>query len=223
MNGVHDMGGMHGFGRVEREENEPLFHAPWEGRVRAMMQALVALGVFNLDEQRRTVESLPPGQYLTSTYFERWLAALQLVLEEKGVLSAQGIEKALTQLERTSGTPVRRDDPALAAAVVAQIKHPAKRLQQGAPPRFRSGDRVLTKNRHVHGHTRLPRYVRGKRGIVDRVHGIYALPDAAAHGRGPHPEAVYSVRFAARDLWGDAAAGTDSLYIDLWETYLDPA
>ncbi len=222
MNGVHDMGGMHGFGRVEREEHEPLFHAPWEGRVRAMMQSLVTLGVFNLDEQRRMVESLPPAQYLSSTYFERWLAALRLLLEEKGVLSAQGVEAALEQLEHARGTQARRVDPALAAAVLSQIKHPPKRLRQGAPPRFRPGDRVLAKNRHVHGHTRLPRYIRGKQGIVDRVHGIYDLPDMTAHGRGPHPEPVYSIRFAARDLWGEAAAEKDSVYIDLWESYLDP-
>lgn len=222
MNGVHDMGGMHCFGRVEREENVPLFHAPWEGRVRAMMQALVTLGVFNLDEQRRTVESLLPAQYLSSAYFERWLAALRLLLEEKGVISASGVEAALEHLAQTRGTPARRVDPALAAAVLIRIKHPSRRLQPGAPPRFRPGDRVLAKNRHVHGHTRVPRYVRGKQGIVDRVHGIYDLPDATAHGRGPHPEPVYSIRFAARDLWGDAAAGRDSLYIDMWESYLDP-
>ncbi len=235
MNGVHDMGGMHGFGPVHREEAEPVFHAPWEGRVRAMMHALVTLGAFNLDEMRRTVESLPPGQYLASTYFERWLAALRMLVEEKGLLDAAGIEALLRRLEdvpQPSAPGARRDDPALAARVVDRIKHPPERLRdpvdpagRAAPavasPRFRPGDRVRAKNRHVKGHTRLPRYVRGRQGVVDRVRGVYGFPDTNAHGRGAHPEPVYSVCFEARELWGDAAAEADSLYIDLWESYLD--
>jgi nitrile hydratase len=223
MNGVHDMGGMHGFGPVHRDEHEPLFHAPWEGRVRAMMNALVAQGVFNLDEQRRTVESLPPAQYLVLTYFERWLAAFRMILEEKGVASSAAIEAALQQALREPGTQSRREDPALAAAILHKIKHPKRSSQLGPAPRFRPGDRVVARNQHVRGHTRLPRYVRGKHGVVDRVHGIYDLPDTKAHGRGNHPQPVYSVCFAACELWGDAASPRDSLYIDLWESYLDPA
>ncbi len=241
MNGVHDMGGMHGFGPVHREEAEPVFHTPWEGRVRAMMHALVTLGFFNLDEMRRTVESLPPGQYLESTYFERWLAALRMLVEEKGLLDEAGIEAMLRRFEDAPPPPVpgpRRDDPALAARVVDRIKHPPTRggrpperpsksdgrsARAAANPRFRPGDGVRAKNRHVKGHTRLPRYVRGKQGIVDLVRGVYDFPDTNAHGRGAHPEPVYSVRFEARELWGDVAADADSLYIDLWESYLDAA
>lgn len=224
MNGVHDMGGMHGFGPVDHEEGGPLFHAPWEGRVRAMLQALVARGLFNLDEQRRAIESLPPQQYLTSTYFERWLAALRLLVEEKGLLTAPEIEAGARRLERGSGSaPVRRDDPSLAARVVDEIVHPRLRPRTALASRFRPGDRVRAKNQHVRGHTRLPRYIRGKQGIVDRVHGIYDFPDTKAHGRAATPQPVYSVRFAAPELWGDAAAPNDSVCIDLWESYLDPA
>lgn len=237
MNGVHDMGGMHGFGRISRDE--ATYHERWEARVRAMMQALVNLGYFNLDEMRRAVESLPPDRYLSSTYFERWAAALRLLVEEKGLLDAPAIEAMLRRLEDVPQPPVpgpRRDDPALAARVVDHIKHPPTRGGRPAPrhrdpagraasaeagSRFRPGDRVRAKNRHVKGHTRLPRYVRGRQGIVDLVRGVYNFPDTNAHGRGAHPEPVYSVRFEARELWGDAAAEADSLYIDLWESYLE--
>ncbi|HEX9244828.1 MAG TPA: SH3-like domain-containing protein, partial [bacterium] len=119
--------------------------------------------------------------------------------------------------------PARRDDPALAAGILAEIERLPQRPREAAGSRFQPGDRVAARNQHVQGHTRLPRYVRGKEGVIHRVHGVYDFPDTKAHGRGGHPAPVYSVRFAARDLWGDAASPRDSVYIDLWENYLDPA
>lgn len=221
MNGVHDMGGMHGFGPVDRTETESPFHAPWEGRVRAMMTTLIRLGVFNLDEMRRAIESIPPAQYLTSTYFERWLAALRMLLEEKGVLTASEIEAMLQQLQDAPQSS-RRNDPALVDALLQNAPRPPWLPPGATTPRFRPGDRVVAKNQHVKGHTRLPRYVRGKQGIVHQVRGVYDFPDTKAHGRGAHPAPVYSVRFSAPELWGDVASGRDSVYIDLWENYLDP-
>jgi len=224
VNGAHDVGGMHGFGPIRREETASLFHAPWEGRVRAMMHALLHQRVFNLDEWRRAIESIPPAEYLTFTYFERWLVALRILLQEKGVLTGSENETVFQRLEQAPGRLQRlerRINPALADAVLEDINRPPTRPRELANPRFRPGDRVVAKNLHVKGHTRLPRYVRGKRGVIQRVHGVYDLPDTKAHGRGEHPQPVYSVCFAAQELWGDAASPNDSVCIDLWESYLD--
>lgn len=95
------------------------------------------------------------------------------------------------------------------------------RVDHVVAPRFRPGDHIVVRNIHPMGHTRLPRYMRGKRGIVDRDHGVFAYPDTNAHGGGEKPQHVYSVRFTARELWGDAASDRDSLYIDLWDDYMD--
>jgi nitrile hydratase len=221
VNGVHDVGGMHGFGPVHPED-DAAFHAPWERRVRAMMGRLLRLGTFNIDEMRRTIESIPPAEYLASSYFERWLAALGALVVEKRLLTSKEIAHRVTEVTGDAERPRRRDDPALEAQMAGSLG--ARTAPPDAPsPRFRPGDRVVARNIHPRHHTRLPRYVRGKLGRIDRVHGVYTFPDTNAHGGGKHPQPVYSVRFAARDLWGDATAATDSVYIDLWESYLDPA
>ena len=227
MNGVHDMGGMHGFGPVRHDEEASPFHAPWEGRVCAMMRALTrGRHAFNVDEMRRAIESLPPAQYLSATYFQRWLAALRILLVEKGLVTASEVDATLRTLEHgpeREPRPARRNDPALAGRILAEMERVSPRPREAVHPRYKPGDRVVARNQHVQGHTRLPRYVRGKTGVIHRVHGVYDFPDTVAHGRGGHPAPVYSVRFAARELWGDAAPARDSVYIDLWENYLDPA
>ncbi len=220
MNGVHDVGGMHGFGPVRRDSPTLPFHAPWEGRVCAMMMALRRRGAFNIDEMRRTIESISPADYLALTYFERWLAALRMLMVEKGLLTAAEVDVAFKELERSGDRlkrPKRRDDPVLARGGEAP-----RQGRESPAPRFHPGDRVVARNRHVREHTRLPRYARGRPGVVHRVHGVYNLPDASAHGLGERPQPVYSVRFAARDLWGESAEPNHSVYIDLWESYLDP-
>jgi nitrile hydratase len=226
MNGMHDMGGMHGFGPIDRTEPSTVFHAPWEGRVRSMMTLLMRRRLFNVDEMRRAIESLPPAQYLTYTYFERWLAALRMLLEEKGACTAGEIERARRagrrEPERASPRRVR-DAAAATPPPVARRASPAPPASASAAPRYHPGDPVVTRLIHPKEHTRLPRYARGKRGVIDRLHGIQTFPDTNAHGRGEHPQPVYSVRFAARELWGAGAAPHDAVYIDLWESYLEPA
>jgi nitrile hydratase len=218
LNGAHDVGGMHGFGPVHPED-DAAFHAVWERRVRAMMMGLLRRGAFNIDEMRRAIESIPPAEYLASSYFERWLVALRALVVEKGLLTPAEIDGAVAGSTRTAG---RRDDPALAARFSAPLRGgPASPAVPSS--RFRPGDVVVARNQHAIHHTRLPRYIRGKRGRIDRVHGVYTFPDTNAHGGGEHPQPVYSVRFSARDLWGDVAAPADCVYIDLWESYLDPA
>jgi nitrile hydratase beta subunit len=216
MNGVHDMGGMHGFGPVERDE--AIFHAEWEKRVSAMHHVMAVHGRWNIDEFRHGIERMEPAWYLRAGYYERWLATLETNLVEKGILTAEEIEARVGQPDAA-----RREDPALAREAVRRRLAPGQPpRKEGATPRFAPGDAVVTRNVHPRGHTRLPRYARGKRGVVDRFHGVDTLPDASAHGRGPSPEPLYSVRFDAAELWGEAAEARQVVYIDLWESYLEP-
>ncbi|HEX6488591.1 MAG TPA: SH3-like domain-containing protein [Candidatus Dormibacteraeota bacterium] len=198
MNGVHDMGGQHGHGPVVAERDEPVFHHPWEGRVYALMRLVRLQGIFNLDEMRRAIESLPPADYLDYSYYERWLAALEALLAEKGV---------------AHNGPMRPTGP----------KPPPSGV---APPRFAPGDRVRTRNFNPRRHTRLPRYARGRTGVVESVRAAYTLPDVNAHISGPEDrrvvEHVYVVAFEASELWGDDGAVHDKVGLDLWESYLEP-
>jgi len=217
VNGIHDLGGMQGFGPIEREENEPVFHARWEGRVRAMMKTGERLGLYNLDEFRWAVERMDPAAYLASSYYEKWLAAIERLYVEKGVITQEELINRLQQ--RPPLTP-----PPQGRTTVALRRHPGpEKPREGLnhPPRFEVGALVVTKNIHPRGHTRLPRYARGKRGAIYRLHGSYLLPDKNAMGLGQHPEYVYSVEFEARELWGGAARASDRVFIDLWESYLE--
>ncbi len=227
MNSVHDMGGMHGFGSVEREENEPVFHDAWERTVCGLNFGLLRARAYNLDEFRHGIERMQPARYLASTYYERWLAGMTRVLTEKGVVTEEELDRrtALIQ-DNPDATPA----PAASSASGEPFQPPATtsgthpfRRPAAAPPRFALGDAVVTRNIQPHAHTRLPRYARGKRGVIDRLHGVFVFPDANAHERGEEPQPVYSVRFDARDLWGESVEGREALYLDLWETYLLPA
>jgi nitrile hydratase len=222
MNGVHDMGGMHGFGPIRPRENEQSFHAEWEKRLAGIGTA-GRRGTFNIDEFRHGIERMEPAHYLSASYYERHLATYETNFVEKGVLSHEEIAARVELLRRDPASIPRRDDPALAEQIVRA------RLSSELPPpadptkaRFRPGDLVVTRNVHSSGHTRLPRYARGKHGVIDRFHAVDTLPDASAHGRGPSPEPLYSVRFTAAELWGASADGRGSVNIDLWESYLEP-
>lgn len=217
MDGVHDLGGMDNFGDVEREANEPVFHAPWERSVFTHVLALLAAGHYNIDEFRRTIEQIPPVQYLTSSYYEKWLTSLIALLEEKG---------ALTREELRAGKslgPGSTRLPALDKGKAQYItSNPVSTLQDcNSAPRYKVGDEVVAKVMYPAHHTRLPRYVRGRRGKVEKNNGAFLLPDSNAHGAGATPVFNYSVRFSARELWGKDAPAKDSLFIDLFESYLE--
>jgi nitrile hydratase subunit beta len=209
MNGVHDMGGMHGLGPIAPYPNEPLFHAPWEARVLALTIAMGAWGRWNIDASRHARERIPGPDYLAMTYYEKWLAGLTTLIDERGLLpDAPGAPKA---------TP-----PLTAERVPAALKSGGPTLRQtDAAARFQIGERVRAHNLNPVGHTRLPRYARGHVGIVERDHGAHVLPDTNAHFRGECPERLYGVRFSAAELWGQDTP--DSVHIDLWESYLEPA
>jgi nitrile hydratase len=219
MNGVHDMGGMQDMGPLVREQNEPTFHHPWEGRVYAMMRSLRTRdGAWCLDAHRHAVERLPPVDYLRMTYYERWTEVLATTLIKTGVATLAEIDAG------QPATPGQaRATPQLTAANVPSTidLRPSARRDVQLPAHFTAGQRVRARNMHPIGHTRLPRYARGKTGIVVRNRGVYVFPDTHAHDRGENPEHLYSVQFAARELWGDAAPARDSVYVDMWESYLE--
>jgi nitrile hydratase len=214
------MGGIHGFGPVIREENEPYFHASWERTVNGLMQATIRQRLFNLDELRRAIEQMAPEHYLEASYYERWIEGVAANLVEKGILTGDEIERRSSELAAQPERATRHDNPALVQRVLGSPWLPP--ADAGAPAaRFAVGDVVLTRNDHPIHHTRIPRYVRGKRGTIDRLLGVQTFPDTNAHGLGRHPQMVYTVCFVGAELWGDSAEPGQTLYIDLWESYLE--
>jgi nitrile hydratase len=218
VNGAADLGGMMGFGPVQPEPEDERFHADWERRALALTIAAGALGRWNIDKSRYARESLDPAEYLTSSYYALWVKGLERLLVASELVGAEEIAQGRAL---TPGEPVSALEAADVPVVLAEggpVERPAK-----AAARFAVGDAVRTRVMNPTGHTRLPRYARGKIGTVERVHGVHVLPDTNAHDQGEHPQWVYSVRFAARELWGDAADPTLTVTIDAWECYLDPA
>jgi nitrile hydratase subunit beta len=219
MNGVHDMGGEQGMGPIQYEKNEPVFHAPWEGRVYAINRTLGAWRKWNLDVSRHGVELLPPADYFRMSYYERWLERLINISIKSGLVTHEEVESG----KPAPGSP-KAKPPVTAANVeaVAVIRASARRPEAVAP-RFLVGQQVRTRNINPIGHTRLPRYARAKSGIVERDHGVFLFPDTNAHFLGEKPQHVYSVRFSARELWGEEAKPQDSVSLDLFDDYLEPA
>ena len=211
MNGVHDMGGMDGFGPMQIESDEPVFHQDWEKRMYGIAMTLAAQKFRNIDEFRHAIERIPAPVYLDSSYYERWLNAMMTLLVEKKLVTRE-------ELADRGAAPVA---PAQDGDVF-RGKAPSSKPHRA---RFREGDRVVARNLNPSGHTRLPRYVRGKRGVIHRDWGTYIFADSNAHLAGERAQHVYSVTFAARELWGKDAPARDTLRIDLWEDYLeaDPA
>lgn len=219
MNSVHDMGGMHGMGPIQSEKNEPVFHTRWEGRVYALAISIGAWRKWNLDTSRHQRELIPGPEYLRMRYYEKWLAALTELLVN---------HKLVTRAEVQSGRRARgsqKATPPLTAEQVLPLLATGRLARRDVPatPRFQVGQRVRTRNINPTGHTRLPRYARGKLGTVERDHGVFVFPDTNAHFLGEKPQHVYSVRFSARELWGEQAKPQDALYIDLWDDYLERA
>jgi nitrile hydratase subunit beta len=217
MNGVHDMGGMHGLGPIAPEANEPVFHAGWEARALALVLAAGTWGRWTIDATRHKRERIPGPEYLRMSYYEKWIAGLEGLLVKSGLV---------TREEITSGRPAagaRKLAPPLTADRVARV------LASGSPverksartPKFAPGERVRARNMNPVGHTRLPRYARGHIGAVTRLHGAHVFPDANAHGLGEQPQPLYQVRFEARELWGGDSRGKSAVYLDLWEDYLE--
>lgn len=217
MNGPHDLGGLHGFGPIAPEKDEPIFHAEWEKRALGVTLSCGAFGAWTIDESRHARESLPPATYLSASYYEIWIRALETLLRRHGFVA---------QAELDAGHSVekgREPKRVLKAEMVADV------LAKGGPcdrpvetrPRFAAGDRVRTRNLNPETHTRLPRYARGKTGKVEAVQGSFVFPDDNAHGKGENPQWVYTVVFEGPEIWGEGADPSLTVSIDAWESYLE--
>jgi nitrile hydratase beta subunit len=219
MNGVHDMGGMHDMGPIEYEKDEPVFHAAWEARLFALRRAMGAWRKWNIDATRYQVELVPPAAYLELSYYARQFVAFLEMLPKSGLVSKAEIENAIPDPTQPKATP------ALTAEKAAQLVARGVPTSREVPvtARFEVSQQVRARNMHPAGHTRLPRYARGKVGTIDRDHGVFVFPDTNARFLGEKPQHVYSVRFSARELWGEQAVPHDFVYLDLWDDYLEPA
>jgi nitrile hydratase len=213
------MGGMHGMGPIEYEKNEPVFPEPWEARVFALNRAVRAWSKWTGDASRHAVELIPAPEYLRMSYYEQRLHALIELMVESGLVTRAEVETGKLALGSPKATPalVASDVPSM----VAKGKPASREVQVQA--RFTVGQQVRARNLHSTGHTRLPRYVRGKPGTIYLDHGVHVFPDTNAHSLGENPQHLYSVRFAARDLWGEQASSRTSVYLDLWDDYLEHA
>jgi nitrile hydratase beta subunit len=216
MIGAQDLGGAMGFGPVVREDAEPVFHAKWEAGAFALTMAAGFLGFWNIDGGRHARESLPPADYLASSYYKIWFEALEKLLLSSGLVSAEEIAKGRAL---APSLPVKRVLNGTEVAPVLAKGFPYDR-PMAKPALFKVGDGVRTKLMYKQGHTRLPRYVFGKCGVVDAVRGGFVFPDEAADGRGEQPQWLYTIRFTGRELWGEAAGEDTSVSIDAWESYL---
>ncbi len=214
MNGVHDLGGMHGMGPIPIEKNEPAFHEAWERQIFGLMLGSMFKLNLNGDTFRFTIESLPPADYLGFRYYERWIPVLGKLLVRRGVLTEAELARGSSASGKYQAPPA---PPSRSTDRLPAGKRP------GAPARFTANQPVRARNINPVTHTRLPRYVRGKLGTVLRDYGVYTFPDTNAFDAGEKPQHVYSVRFSARELWGDQASPRDSVYLDLWDDYLEPA
>jgi len=206
-----------GFGLVVPEANEPVFHAEWERRLFALRLAMDATGEWNIDLSRYLRERLPPARYLAASYYEIWLEGFIRLLIDKGLATADEVAAG------TMISPAKRIARKLGGdEVAAKIAKGTPYLRETrSPAKFKQGDAVKARNIHPHGHTRLPRYLRGHSGEIAALNGAHVFPDSNARGKGEDPQWLYTVRFPAREIWGDAGA-KDTIYADLWEPYLEP-
>ena len=218
MDGVHDMGGMHGFGKVEPEPNEPVFHADWEGRCLALNRAMGYTGVWTIDQTRAAIEALPPDVYLSSSYYRKWELRLENMLVQLGLAGADELEAGHAL---RPGKPLKRK--LNAADVPNTLTRGSFRRPPRTPARFKPGDQVRTKNIHPQTHTRLPRYARGRIGTIEALRGCCVFPDTVAIGKGEDPQWLYTVLFEGRELWGENTEPSLKVSIEAFEPYLDPA
>lgn len=204
MDGMHDLGGKQGFGRVRYSLRAQTFHEPWEKRVNALYSLAVKLGIFNMDEYRHAIERMEPRHYLSASYYERSLTSLATLCVEKGILTQEELER------RAQG-----------AFPLASPSAPG-RANVTTRETLKVGDKVTVKSDYVPGHVRMPGYIRGKSGVVVGVSPAYPFPDAHAHGVEAEDEPTYDVRFDSRDLWSDSADPA-FVHVGVFESYLEPA
>jgi nitrile hydratase subunit beta len=202
MDGVHDMGGRQGFGRVRYTLKAQTFHEPWEKRVNALYSLAVKLGIFNMDEYRHAIERMEPRHYLSASYYERSLTSLATLCVEKGIVTKEELER------RAQGS------------FPLSLPIGPGRANVKTREKFKIGDRVRVRTEHVSGHVRAPGYIRGKTGVVVGISPAYPFPDAHAHGVEAEDEPTYDVRFNAEELWPNSADPAH-VHVGVFESYLD--
>jgi nitrile hydratase len=223
MDGIHDLGGKHGFGNVTIEANEPVFHYRWEASVFAMAGAGSLAGGWNYTDQfRHAIERIDPVAYLTHSYYGRWLGAIETLLVEAGIvhqeeINARAVSMGASTDDLVAARPSLNPDPLGARPDIEgtprQIERPAK---------FKVDDRIITASEIKAGHTRLPAYARGKIGRVIHCHNAWVYPDTAAHGQGEQPQHLYTIEFSGTELWGPNGDDALKVHLDLFEPYLSP-
>lgn len=218
MNGPHDLGGQMGFGPVAPEVDEPYFHAEWEKRALGITLSCGAFGAWSIDESRHARECIPPAAYLSASYYEIWIRALEVLLERHGFVTPDEI---MSGHRKTDGAAPKRVLKADMVPAVLAKGGPCDR-PVSEPPRFGVGQSVRTLNSHPTGHTRLPRYARDKIGVIEAVQGSFVFADDNAHGYGENPQWVYTVVFEGPEIWGQGSDPSLTISIDAWESYLEP-
>jgi nitrile hydratase beta subunit len=218
VNGAQDMGGDMGFGPIAAEPDEPVFHAYWERRVLGLTLAMGAARAWNVDMSRYARESLPPAEYLASSYYQIWFRGLEKLVLQTGLVTRDELTAGRSLAPGRAGTPMLKPENVLPVLTAGM----SNERPVATPALFAVGDPVVTRNMNPLTHTRLPRYARAKRGIVERVHGAQVFADANASGRGEAPQWLYTVCFTGVELWGDDADPTLVTSIDAWESYLEP-
>lgn len=223
MDGVHDMGGMHGFAAVVEPGGDLPYHERWESRVFAIHLLISSEGLGAGPGGRATREEMDPAAYLDASYYERWLWSAERRLMRKGTIEEGEVEAMMERLEGGALEPRRVDPACVERSLASLLQGEGGPLPGATETRFHPGARVRVRRMHPRGHTRCPRYARGVEGTVDRVQGIDRLPDLAVYGQATPPEPVYSVAFDSTDLWGTSEEPPWTVRLDLWESYLEPA
>lgn len=225
MNGIHDMGGLHGFGAVDHDPDDPVFHSTWESRVFCITQVIDTTGIWNLDEHRHEIELMSTVDYLAGGYYGRWLFAMESLLHKKNILRHDEVERRIEEnaLDARSITQPVPEDRNWPLADEDKIRWGAWRHEISISPKHNEGDTVRVRNIHPAGHTRVTSYTRGKVGTIECVNAqAWVLPDTRAHHRGENLQAVYTVCFSAQELWGPQAEENNYLFIDLSEDHIEP-
>lgn len=225
MNGAHDVGGMHGFGSIVRDQEGAPFSTSWERLTFGMLVIAMGRGTFTGDECRWAMEDRDPVEYVNLTYYERWLSCLETLATQHGLITKQEYDDRLDAVRAEPGRFQRRggarDD--LGRRMLELIERGGDFTRDvDAEPRFKVGDEARTREENPRGHTRLPRYARDKPCTIVAYHGMHVFPDSNAHGDGESAQPLYTVRFEAKELWGGEHRA-EATHLEVWESYLVPA
>ncbi|MFT4820297.1 MAG: nitrile hydratase beta subunit [Candidatus Azotimanducaceae bacterium] len=222
MDGIHDLGGKHGFGVVDRSGDATVFHSRWEAAVFAMVNAAAQAGAWhNTDQFRHAVERIDPAAYLTQGYYGRWLGGLETLLVESGLLTTAELQARLAQMGGSARDRVAAR-PAVSTFSLGESAQGSGSQREVGQARFKVGEQVRTLDHSKPTHTRLPAYARGKRGTVSKIHGGWIYPDTNAQGQGECPQVLYTITFSGAELWQEGDSKL-SVSLDLFEPYLAAA